>query len=167
MAAGWGAQAVNNGTFVWADSTGGASFKSAVENSFIVRASGGVGIDTNSPGHTLEVNGDINLTGGLTKSYSGTLAHVAPFAFGNISLAGAIYSGTGNFTCSWNTSEYLIAITGVTYFYSTYTTVVTINDINTPLVATTNSIGGNLIVKIYNLSGNPVQAPFEFVIYHQ
>ena len=56
LAAGLRAKANHEGTFVWADSTE-ADFASTSADQFLVRASGGVGIGTNSPGTMLDVAG--------------------------------------------------------------------------------------------------------------
>ncbi|MFC2085989.1 hypothetical protein ACFLRO_02115, partial [Bacteroidota bacterium] len=67
FAAGWEAQAIHSGTFVWADSSTtfpfGIPFPSTDENQFLIRATGGVGIGTNSPGNQLTVAGDADITG--------------------------------------------------------------------------------------------------------
>jgi hypothetical protein len=54
LAAGNQATANHNGTFVWADATD-ENFASTGENQFLIRASGGVGIGTNSPNQMLVV----------------------------------------------------------------------------------------------------------------
>lgn len=54
LAAGRRAKANHNGTFVWADQTN-ADFASTSTDQFLIRASGGVGIGTTTPSHTLEV----------------------------------------------------------------------------------------------------------------
>jgi hypothetical protein len=54
FAAGRRAQANHNGSFVWADSTD-ADFASTGDDQFLIRASGGVGIGTNSPNQLLVV----------------------------------------------------------------------------------------------------------------
>jgi hypothetical protein len=59
FAAGRRANAVHSGTLVWADSTD-ADFTSTGNNQFLIRASGGVGIGTNSPDERLHVE---NTTG--------------------------------------------------------------------------------------------------------
>ncbi len=56
LAAGRGAQANHDGTYVWADSQS-APFASTGTNQFLIRANGGVGIGTNSPVSTLQVAG--------------------------------------------------------------------------------------------------------------
>jgi hypothetical protein len=55
FAAGRGAQANHNGAFVWADSIFDEDFTSTAANQFLIDASGGVGIDTNSPNQLLVV----------------------------------------------------------------------------------------------------------------
>lgn len=57
LAAGTQAKALHDGSFVWADPTP-ADFASTAVNQFLLRASGGVGINTNNPnGAALNVNG--------------------------------------------------------------------------------------------------------------
>jgi hypothetical protein len=64
FAAGCRAKANHQGAFVWADSTT-ADFASTGNDTFLIRASGGVGIGTNDPGgYQLAVNGDAAKTGG-------------------------------------------------------------------------------------------------------
>ena len=66
FAAGNSAKAMNQGAFVWADSQNG-NFASAVNDSFIVRAGGGVGINTSNPGaFALNVAGNGNFSGTVT-----------------------------------------------------------------------------------------------------
>jgi hypothetical protein len=60
FAAGRRAKANHNGTFVWGDSTD-AEFASTGNNQFLIRASGGVGIGTTSPGAKLDVIGTVQL----------------------------------------------------------------------------------------------------------
>jgi hypothetical protein len=62
LAAGNGARAMHDGTFVWADATGG-NFASTSNHQFLIRAAGGVGIGTNNPaGAALAVNGLVTST---------------------------------------------------------------------------------------------------------
>ncbi|HUE37539.1 MAG TPA: hypothetical protein VMO20_09125 [Candidatus Acidoferrum sp.] len=61
FAAGSYAQALHNGSFVWADSSGG-TFSDTGPNQFQIRASGGVGIGTvNGPQQYLSVRGGMNI----------------------------------------------------------------------------------------------------------
>ncbi len=65
FAAGNLAHADHQGTFVWADSTP-ATFASTSQNQFLIRATGGVGINKNNPTTgTLDVAGSIAFTGDL------------------------------------------------------------------------------------------------------
>jgi hypothetical protein len=61
FAAGFNANANHAGAFVWADSTSG-NFASSGSNQFLIRASGGVGIGTDSPGAQLDVASSSNTT---------------------------------------------------------------------------------------------------------
>ena len=62
LAAGRQAKANHAGTFVWADNTN-ADFASSGANQFLIRAGGGVGINTNSPGAALHVGGIAGVDG--------------------------------------------------------------------------------------------------------
>ncbi len=61
FAAGRRAKANHHGAFVWADSAA-AEFASTAGSQFLVRAAGGVGINTNAPNATLAVDGDNSVT---------------------------------------------------------------------------------------------------------
>jgi hypothetical protein len=63
LAAGRRAKAVNDGTFIWADATN-ADFSSTGNNQFLIRAAGGVGINTNSPRSMLTLRGPNDATFG-------------------------------------------------------------------------------------------------------
>ena len=65
LAAGYKARAEHNGSFVWSDSTG-TEFSSTAANQFLISASGGVGIGTNSPSQMLTVQGNELISGTLT-----------------------------------------------------------------------------------------------------
>jgi hypothetical protein len=77
LAAGQQANANHNGTFVWADSEN-TDFASTGDNQFLIRAAGGVGIGTASPGAALDVNGATKLGSGapaiMMKKLTGTTA---------------------------------------------------------------------------------------------
>ncbi len=64
-AMGYGSRALHLGSFVWADAQGGY-FDSTGNNQFLLRASGGVGINTTSPAAALDINGSIRVGGGGT-----------------------------------------------------------------------------------------------------
>ncbi|WP_376695726.1 tail fiber domain-containing protein [Wenzhouxiangella sp. EGI_FJ10305] len=63
LAAGYNAKAEHDGTFVWADWTDDSStFASTGEDQFLIRARGGVGINTNAPTGMLHMKGGVSLT---------------------------------------------------------------------------------------------------------
>jgi hypothetical protein len=84
---------------------------------------GNVGIGTNSPDEKLDVSGNIKLSGELNKPSTGQ-ANLVPIAYGKVTSAGFIVSGTGNFTVSYGLtgglppySRYLITIPSLTTAY--------------------------------------------------
>jgi hypothetical protein len=104
LAAGRRAKANHAGAFVWADSTD-ADFASQAVNQFLIRAAGGVGINTSAPGAALEVAGQVKITGGapgagkiLTSDATGLAAWTTPPPF---PLTG---SGTANYVTRWITN---------------------------------------------------------------
>ncbi len=62
LAAGRRAMANHNGTFVWGDQTD-ADFASSGVNQFLIRAGGGVGINTNAPTAALHIGGTAGVDG--------------------------------------------------------------------------------------------------------
>ncbi len=67
FAAGYHARAIHNGSFVWNDrsvTSGNDSLVSTANNQFLIRAAGGVGIGTNSPGFPLEMGSGAHVTTG-------------------------------------------------------------------------------------------------------
>jgi trimeric autotransporter adhesin len=68
FAAGNRAKASHNGTFVWADNTA-VDFASTDVNQFLIRAGGGVGINTNNPLAALHVNGGIHSSASRDLTY--------------------------------------------------------------------------------------------------
>ena len=101
FAAGFEAQAANAGSFVWADNSGGL-FASTAVNQFLIRASGGVGIDTATPGAALEVdttnhNGNEIRFGYYTGGAGNLIAgpSYVGIATGDLTTRLAILQGTG------------------------------------------------------------------------
>jgi len=92
FAAGYKARAEHNGSFVWSDSTG-TEFSSTAANQFLISASGGVGIGTNSPTQMLTVRGN-GLISGEDGPALRSVYHVVP-GVGILQAARAI-SAYGN-----------------------------------------------------------------------
>jgi hypothetical protein len=108
FAAGRKAVAAHNGSFVWADETD-SPFSTTGANQFVVRASAGVGINTNNPnGNALNVAGNVNATsfsgngGGVTNLNAAQLTGTVPDGQlsgtynGALTLANAANSFNGN-----------------------------------------------------------------------
>jgi hypothetical protein len=79
VAAGYRAKAKSTGDFVWADSQE-ADFVSTGPNQFLIRAAGGVGINTSNPQAPLDVNGNarvcvLTITGGCDLAEPFELSH--------------------------------------------------------------------------------------------
>lgn len=87
-------------------------------------------------------------------------------AHGHISDDGTIDSGTGNFTVNYESSlnRYRISITGVSYLFSNYTTLVTTVG-SSAQQASYNSVGGDLLIYIFDSSGSHDVGDFSFIVY--
>jgi hypothetical protein len=110
----------------------------------------------------------VNVDGNITHPYTsgGTQQRCTPIAYGTVTAAGVFSNGSSNFTVSWDATNnwYLIAIPGESYHFLSDTTMVT-PATSSPLFAATNSVSGQLIVQIYNLSGTRVQSAFSFAVF--
>jgi hypothetical protein len=88
-------------------------------------------------------------------------------AYGFIFSNGTVSRATPNVTSTWNAAQswYEITITGHTYLYSNYVTLITPS--NATLIASAASALGKLIVLFRNTSGTLVQTPggFQFATY--
>lgn len=134
---------------------------------FTLDAAGNVGIGNTSPVEKLDVAGNIKLTGEIVRPSTGA-SNLVPIAYGNVASNGAINSGSGNFTASrLTTGLYLITITGESYQFQTYTTVVTPTNSTSAILATTGSGAGQLQVYTWNAAGTATDSQFHFVVYKQ
>ncbi len=113
FAAGRRAKANHDGAFVWADSTD-TDFQSTGPDQFLIRASGGVGIGTTSPGAPLHIAGgnwDLTNTEGDFKIGNNTYRLKIGIATGG-GGAGSVgirsHGGTGNLILGSNTTEVLM-----------------------------------------------------------
>jgi hypothetical protein len=98
-----------------------------------------------------------------------------PLAYGFFTKTATPGATSGNITCSWDSSNtlYACAITGEDISYNKYVVNVTNADPYTPAfvgvnsaIDTVNSVkGDDVIIKFYNPSGTPIQAPFYIVVY--
>jgi hypothetical protein len=130
-----------------------------------LNTNGNIGIGTVSPSEKLDVAGNIRTSGDVLRSQTGS-SNVAPICFGAVSSGGSIDSGTGNFsvTHSSGTGIYTIGITGESYSFITYNTIVTPVGLSAILTSTFSS-SGNLVIRLFNTSGTLIDADFCFVVY--
>lgn len=81
-----------------------------------VDETGNVGIGDANPGHKLEVNGNVNLTGELVKTSLTGTASLTPYCYGYIFRTGTIEISTGNFTVQrLDEGIYRVNCTGIAY----------------------------------------------------
>ena len=168
---------------VWGNATGstgrwGGYFQSAAPNGSGVMgvASDGAGVNYGVYGSTSSPNGyagyfvgDVRVSGDMTVTGKVRGSNTSlPVAYGYVSSSGSLASGSPNVSSSWNSSlsRYEITISGESYFYNSYVTQVTLvsgcpygNNVRT------SSMGGQLLVLVYNTSGTLVQCDFQFVTY--
>ena len=111
LAAGYRAKARHPGTLVWADEEE-ADFTSTAENQFLVRAGGGVGINTNSPQATLHVRGEAKI---------GPDESAPRFAMKTVVLPGSgtvfVHPGSTNLTMTWDGSSRVLTVTNTSLQY--------------------------------------------------
>ncbi|MFT3978907.1 MAG: hypothetical protein QM687_00465 [Ferruginibacter sp.] len=118
------------------------------------------------PKLTVTTDGNTNLAGELNSTVKTGNANLVPICYGNVSSAGAVQAGTGNFTVEHtSTGFYQVTITGEAYHFQQYITVVTPIGTLAPAIAATGSGGGKLQVQLYNISGADVDNNFHFVVY--
>jgi hypothetical protein len=95
FAAGWQAQALHFGSFVWADGIG-TPFSSSGPFQFLIRAGGGVGINTNNPG-----GAGLAVVGGIRNGPGGTIQNRVLFGTANV---GTGTNGVNTFTITFPTT---------------------------------------------------------------
>lgn len=92
-----------------------------------------------------------------------------PAAYGFVMSDGSIGSGTANMSSVWNAAQswYEISLSDQTIGF-THTTIVTVVDSSGPHLATTNVIGGNIVIKIWDITnGNAaITDNFQIVIFN-
>ena len=137
FAAGRFAKANHNGTFVWADTISGASFSSTASNQFLIRATGGVGIGTASPGARLDVRGDIKL-GSAGQFFAPGGEENLRIIRGRISGAGGITTGTGFTVSKTGTGAYTVSFNTA---FATQPTITATPQVALSRLATVTSVG--------------------------
>lgn len=112
FAAGNYAKATNDGAFVWSDNSAASAFRSTSNNQFLVRAQGGVGINTNRPGAALHVAGEAMI---------GSVANPARFGmtavFRNTTGNLFVHPADTNLVLTWDAGVRALTITNTSPFY--------------------------------------------------
>lgn len=117
----------------------------------------------------LTLKGDVHIEGQITKEFAeGTSNLATPIAYGHVLGDGSLASGTPNVSSEMSAGNYEITISGENYVTEYYVTVVSLSS-----ATATDSAGvaqvfgsqGKLIVSIYDISGTPTTATFQFVTY--
>jgi hypothetical protein len=90
-----------------------------------------------------------------------------PVAYGSILSDGTVYSGTSNFTATWDATNqwYAITITGIDYYYLSYSTNMSTSTPYGTTVCQTDSVNGQLLARCYGANGAPTQAEFSFTTF--
>jgi hypothetical protein len=147
-----------------ADSDSGVGVQGVADNV------SGVGIlGRSTSGLAGRFEGDVHVTGKVTRAYtSGTANQAAPVAYGVIASGGSVTSTatTPNVTSTFDSvnDRYMITIANESYDINRFATTVT-PIATTPRIAVTQSSGGKLLVRIFDLTGATVQASFDFAVY--
>ena len=114
-------------------------------------------------------NGNTNITGEITRTATGT-ANIVAIAYGAVTDAGVINSGTGNYAIvKSSTGIYDIIINNETYTSGGYTCSVTPIAFGVNVaVASSGSTAGKLRIRLYNIAGGGlIDYPFSFVVFKQ
>jgi len=131
-----------------------------------LRGDGNLGLGVSNPAQKLDISGSMRLTGEVNRTSTGA-ANLTPICYGTVNAAGDIHSGSGNFSVTHTlTGLYSITITGESFVFSQYTTVVTVIG-SSPVIATTSSGGGALHIYVHSTAGDDVDGQFNFVVYQQ
>ena len=102
---------------------------------------------------------NFGMDGALQTKASGQIA------FGTVNQEGEKVSGSDNWTVDYDaiSQYYVITIFSENYFFSNYTSTVTpISSV--PLIATTGSMSGKLLVDLFDLTGAKATGIFSFVV---
>jgi hypothetical protein len=151
FAAGFFAQALHRGSFVWSDATLPATpFASTTSNQFSVRANGGVRLITGSAGVMLGSSGQYFATGGTE----------------NLRIIRGVVDASGN---RIHGMDFSVTRTGVgsytiTFGFSDFPAVTVSAQAGVPRMATTTNVGNSSAqIRIFDQTGALVDAQFHFI----
>jgi hypothetical protein len=142
-------------------------FTSAADGSWVASSLAPIAsFGTNN--YAVDAHGSLNVEFEVNRRSKTGAANLIPVAYGIVRSSGALYNGgsTNNFTASWNSTHqrYEIQIAEEEYFWLDYMTQVTPLG-SQHLSASTSSVGGRLLVFLYDRNGNRTQGNFQFLTY--
>ena len=115
--------------------------------------------------------GNLTVTGTINTAFtSGTTNRATPIAYGYVSAAGALISGTPNVSVTYVAApspHYEITITGEAFVYNEYQALVTatFSDPDVPHTINTSGNNGKLLVYAYTAAGAHTQSAFQFAVF--
>ena len=127
---------------------------------------GDVAIDGNlSTSGSATISGNAMVTGEVRRPSTGS-ANLLPICFGSVNLIGAIQSGSGNFTITWNgAGTYTLAINGETQNVGNCVASVTTVGVQGRLTSISNSGSNSFFIFIRDALGTLTDNAFHFVVY--
>lgn len=110
---------------------------------------------------------DADADAGAGAGLVGAQATAGPLAFGVVTANGTKWSGTPNFSSSYNPTyrRYEISIQGQNYYYLSYATIVT--PAGDARFCKSSSVGGKLLVYCYDANGQVQPSRFGFITFRQ
>jgi len=116
----------------------------------------------------LRVNGALKVATTVQTPLRTGPSNMVPICYGNVTSGGSINpSSTSNFTVTRaGTGDYRITITGESYAFQNYVTIVT-PAATAARITATDSVGGTLIVRIWDAAGAATDSYFHFVVYKE
>lgn len=138
-------------------------------NSLLFLGPTSVGIGTSSPSlfSRVDVNGNINTSGKVTRSSITGLVNLIPHCYGAVDASGNVTSGSGNFSVLKTTTGGYLIFDG--NFDASCTVVVTPSAPNIgsfgPRMCASTFDSGDIFVRMYNGTGSAVDNGFHFVVY--
>lgn len=86
-------------------------------------------------------------------------------AYGKIASDATIYTGSNISSCVWNPTldRYEITISGESYSFMNYATLITPVNITTGITCCSSSVSGKLLVYCTDVNGSKIQATFSFM----
>ena len=166
-AAAVGSAQVLDGSLTGADLAAGAVGTSQIANGAVNTINLAAGAVTNSTIAAQAVNPTKILDGSVTRAKLGSDAFTA-IAWGFVNSDGTLGTHSANVTATWNAgaSRNEITITGESYFFSNYATVVSPSlptPLTTMLIPNVASFQGKLHVQLLSSAGASMQGHFQFV----